>query len=285
MYPGGIYIVNVAIVGHTAGVLGTLGVGNVNHPQSSAALETVLSAYSGDKVSLLVGNQVVAAAEAVEVSSQVAADAVGGRVLGISLLELGEVEDLKTVVGGLRANVGVVANDLDVAPGGGDGLGRETADVGQAAVRLNLDEGSAISLAEKSKLAARRGGPAPDVVTYKQGQSRSGSRYGYTIRTDTGAAVGVLVTEEALEVDVVAAVLAGLAINTGGGTGGLVTVDVVHAIGLVLLELGHLALTQSGHADSIGSAGSLEGVGLEVGSLDVLSRGTSGQAGKEDGSN
>ena len=99
----------------------------------------------------------MAGPEASKVGSQVIAGGVGRGVLGVGLQELGEVEDLETVVGGLRANVGVVANDLDVAPGGGDGLGRQAADVGQAAIGVDLGEGSAVSLAQESELTAGGG--------------------------------------------------------------------------------------------------------------------------------
>jgi len=109
-------IVNISIVAHTASILGSGRVGHVNHPETSTALEAVFGTNSSDKVGGFIGDNVVAAAEAGEVGGQVSADAVGGRVLGVSLNELGKVEDLKTVIGCFGSNVGVVANDLDVAP-------------------------------------------------------------------------------------------------------------------------------------------------------------------------
>lgn len=239
-------IVNVAVIINAASILGTQRVGDVNHPETTAALEAALGTDGSDEVGLLVGDQVVAAAEAGEVGSEVVAEAEGGRVLGVGLLELGEVEDLETVVRGLRANVGVVADDLDVAPRGGDGLSGETADVRQAAVRLDLDEGSTVRLAEESELAARRGGPTPDIVTL------------------ASAGADVLVAQEALEVDVVALVLTSVAIDTSLSAGRGITINVVHASGPVLLELGLLALAQGGHGDSIGGRGGLQGVGFEV---------------------
>jgi hypothetical protein len=152
--------VSVAVGGDAAGILGTGRVGDVNHPETTTALESSLSTDSDDEVGLLVGDNVVAGPEAGEVSLQVVAGGVGRRVLGVSREELGEVKDLETVVGGLRADVGVVANDLDVAPDGSDGLGGQTTDVGQAAIGVDLNEGSAVGLAEESELAAGGGSPA-----------------------------------------------------------------------------------------------------------------------------
>ena len=150
-------VVDVAVGGDAAGVLGTARVGDVDHPETTAALEVDGGADGGDEVRLLVGDDVVAGAEAGEVGGQVAAGGPGRGVRRVGGAELGEVEDLEAVVGGLGADVGVVADDLDVAPDGGDGLRGQTADVPQAAVRLDLDEGSAVGLAEETVLLAGGG--------------------------------------------------------------------------------------------------------------------------------
>lgn len=115
-------VMGVAIRGHAAGVLRAGRVGHVNHPEATTALEVDLGADGDDEIRLLVGDDVVAGTEAGKVGGEIAAGGVGRRVLRVSGPELGEVEDLETVVRGLGTNVGVVANDLDVAPDGCDGL-------------------------------------------------------------------------------------------------------------------------------------------------------------------
>lgn len=64
------------------------------------------------------------------------------------------------MVGSLGADVCVVADDLDVAPDGGDSVGVQAADILEATVGENLDEGSTVGLAQQGKLAAGRGGPS-----------------------------------------------------------------------------------------------------------------------------
>jgi hypothetical protein len=68
------------------------------------------------------------------------------------------------VVGGLRADVNVVFDDLHVAPRGAACLSGQPAEVDQRAIALDLDEGGAVSLADGGKLTARRGGPSWDGV-------------------------------------------------------------------------------------------------------------------------
>ncbi|KAI6753721.1 hypothetical protein HG531_005890 [Fusarium graminearum] len=109
-------IVDIAIRSDTASILGSLGVGHIDHPKTSTALEIVGSTNSSNKGGLLISDNVVAVAETAEVSGQVTPDAEGRRVLGVGVEKLGQVKDLQTVASGFRADVGVVANDLDVAP-------------------------------------------------------------------------------------------------------------------------------------------------------------------------
>ena len=154
-------IVDIAVGRNAASVLGALGVAHVDHPQAGTALESVLGADGNDEVRLFVGDNVVAAAEAVEMGSQVILDAEGGGLLGVDLEQLGQVEDLEAVAFGLRADVGVVANDLDVTPDGVVSLGGQATQVRKAAVLLDLDKGSAVGLSNQSKLAAAGGvGPS-----------------------------------------------------------------------------------------------------------------------------
>lgn len=145
-------IMDVAVRGDAASILGAARVGYINHPEAATALEVDGSADGGDEVRLLIGNNVVAGAEAGEVGSKVTARRPGGRVGRVGGAELSQVEDLKTVISGLGADVGEVADDLDVAPDGGDGLGGEATDVDQAAIRLDLNEGSAVRLAQETVL-------------------------------------------------------------------------------------------------------------------------------------
>lgn len=147
-------VVDVAVGGHAAGVLGPAGVGHVDHPQAGAALEVVLGAHGGDEVRGLVGHQVVAAAEPGKVRREVPAHAPRGRVAGVRRQELGEVKDLQAVVRRLGADVGKVLDDLDVAPRRGHRLRGQAPDVGQAAVLVHLGKGGAVALAQEGKLAA-----------------------------------------------------------------------------------------------------------------------------------
>lgn len=260
-------IVDVAIGGDAASILRTARVGDVHHPETATALEAQLGADSGDKSGLLVGDDVVAGAETSEVGGEVAGDGVGGRVGRISRSELGEIEDLETVAGSLGANVGKVANDLDVTPDGRNSLGRKAANVGQATIGVDLSKGSAVSLSEKGKLATTVGvRPAPDVVAL------------------TGTAAHVLVTQEALEVKAVARVLAGLAVDTGGGGGGLVAVDVEVAVGDLLLAEIALAAADDRHGHGVGGIGGAEVVLVELSSVDLLGHRGGCQGGDEDGS-
>ena len=152
-------VVDVAVLADAAGILRALGVRDVDHPEAAAALEVRLGADSDDEVGLLVRDDVVAGAEAVEVRRDIAG-AEGDRALGVDFQELRQVKDLEAVVGGLRADVGVVADDLDVTPGGGIGVGWQAGDVLEASVLEHLHKRRAVGLAEESKLAAIARRPA-----------------------------------------------------------------------------------------------------------------------------
>ena len=257
-------VVGVAVVGNTAGVLGTGRVGDVNHPQTGAALEAVLGADGGNEVRLLVGDNVVAAAKLGKVRRQVVADAEGLGALRVDLEQLLEVKDLQAVVGGLGANVGKVANDLDVAPDGLNRLGGQAANVRQAAVLADLDKGGAVRLTEEGKLASRARGPTPNVVALAR------------------AAADVLVAEEALEVDILALVLAGLAVGAGRGARLLVPVEVEDAVGALLLALALLAVLNDRHGQRVGSAAGLQGLGVVGRGLDLLGNGPGGEGTEEE---
>jgi hypothetical protein len=136
--------VHVAVRGYTASILRSLGVRDIDHPETSTTLEIVGCTDSSDKGCLFVGNNVVAVTESAEVCCQVAPNAEGRRVLGISVKKLGQVKNLKTVSSRLRANVGVVANDLDVTPRRSDCLCRETTDIGQTTVGVNFNKSRAV---------------------------------------------------------------------------------------------------------------------------------------------
>ena len=101
--------------------------------------------------------------------------------------------------------------------------------------------------------------------------------------TLTGAAAHILVPQEALEVDLVAGVLAGLAISAGAGARSLIAVHVEDAIGLLLLTEGDLALLDDGHGEGIGGVGRLEVLLVELRSVDLLSHRGGSQSGEENG--
>jgi hypothetical protein len=108
-------VVNVAIVRHAARVLGTCWVGDIDHPQSGAALEAAGGTDSKDGVGLLVGDDVVAAAEASEVGRKARKRECHG-ISRVHRQQLAPVKNLETMVGGLRTDVEEVANGLHVAP-------------------------------------------------------------------------------------------------------------------------------------------------------------------------
>lgn len=108
-------------------------------------------------------------------------------------------------------------------------------------------------------------------------------RYGHTpdVIPLASPAVGVLVAEEADKVDVVARVLAGLAVNARRGPRGLIAVQVEEAVGNVLLALCHLPALQYRHVDGIRGACGAQGVRIEDGH--ALGGGGAGQSREDKG--
>ena len=92
-------------------------------------------------------------------------------------------------------------------------------------------------------------------------------------------AVGVLVTKKAAQINVVARVLARLAVDTRSGTSRLVAVQVEESVSNVLLTLSHLPGLQGGHVDGVGGARGTESVRIVDGH--ALGGGGAGQ-GRED---
>lgn len=202
-------IVNVAVLADTAGGGGLGGVRDVDNEEATGAggVAGIGTLATTDGVDVLVGstgNDVVGGTNSAEEGDvgllREDLGLVEPRVPPrLDLEELLEVEDLDTVTNRLGADVGVVANDLDVSPRGDGGLGVETAEVLDLSAGGNLDESNTVSLAYDTELTARLlVGPSPDVVSFLAGGSE------------------ILVGEEAVEVDVVASVLLrGLALLTG----------------------------------------------------------------------
>ena len=112
--------------------------------------------------------------------------------------QLGQVKHLHAVPGGLGDDEGVVGIDLDVAPQGGDRVGRQVAEVDRVVGVGDVDEGGARRAAEQGVfLAVQRVGPTPDVVHL--------------------AAADFAGREVAHEVDLIAGVDAGKSVHTGRG--------------------------------------------------------------------
>lgn len=105
--------------------------------------------------------------------------------------------------------------------------------------------------------------------------------------TLAGAAVEILVAEEAGQVDVVALVLASGAIDALDSVGLGVVVNVEYTISAILDHLVDLALVHNGHGDGVGRVESLQALSIELAREDALLRGhgTRGHAGEEDGRN
>lgn len=116
-------VVDVAARRQAAGFDGRGGVGHVYHEETALATGGSGGADGVDHLGLLVRDDVVRGPEALVDGGQVSR---GGEDLGRGGgdgQQLGEVKDLQAVVGGLGADVDVVADDLHVAPRGGGGLG------------------------------------------------------------------------------------------------------------------------------------------------------------------
>lgn len=236
-------IVDVAVLGDTANILGLAGVGDVEHPETGLARSAAGSTDNTNQVGVGVGDDVVAAAEGGNVGSQVRVDVEGLRVLGVEGEDLLEIKDLETVARGLGSNVGVVTDDLDITPDDvlSDLVG-QASEVRKVAVLEDFNESSTVSLTDKSELAVTRG-PSPDIVAL------------------TNLAAHVLVAQETLEVNVAAGVWSSVAVDAVSGLLGRVGIlseNTSSLLGLVVLKLlGHEAL----HVHSIGGAGSSELIG------------------------
>ena len=253
-------VVDVAVLGDAAGGGGLGGVGDVNDEHAAraggvAGVGAGAAADGVDEVLLLVRDEVVGRAEAAEVGGQVRllAEDLGleeeGVPPGLDLEELLEVEDLEAVAVGLGADVGVVADDLDVSPACGGRLGVEAAEVLELAAEGNLDEGDAVGLTDDAELAARPlVGPAPHVVA------------GLGLRGE------ILVAQEAVEVHVVAGELV-------GARAGLAV--------LASLDAGDLAV-EGGTVKEASGAGLIPLLGLDVHELlhDAASGGDAGGHGR-----
>lgn len=109
-------VVDVAILADAACFLGTARIGNVEHPETSAAPVRGLGANSRNGLGGIVGNDVMAAAKITVVGGEVAVNVERGGVFGIESPELGEVKHLEAVVSRLSTNVRIVADDLHVGP-------------------------------------------------------------------------------------------------------------------------------------------------------------------------
>lgn len=180
-------IVDIAVTRGTAGGGGVGRVRQVDEDQPRLALVCAWgSADCNGKVLLLEGDDVVGATnrEAVE-ERDVAGGAEGlGRR---DSQELPGIEDLDAVVLGLTADDEVVLHRPDLAPLGGDGLLGKTTEVGDPSRLRDLDESSAVRLADSTKLTSFGRRPAP----------RGGAR--------AAAAAQLSVGLEVLEIEVAAA--------------------------------------------------------------------------------
>lgn len=154
-------IVDIAVTRGTARGGRVGGVRQVDEDQSRPArVSAWLGADCNGKVLLLEGDDVVGATTGKAVEER---DVAGGAEgLGRrDSQELPGVEDLDTVVRGLTADDEVVLHRPDLTPLGGDGLLGETTEVGDPARLGDLDESSAVRLADSAEFTSFGRCPTP----------------------------------------------------------------------------------------------------------------------------
>lgn len=151
-------IMDIAVIGNAASILRAVGSRYVNHPQAATAGQRGISAHGEHCVGVFIGNDVVAAAEAAKARRYVGRTESRG-VGRVCRKQLAKIKDLQAMVRGLRANVGVVLDNLDVAPRRGNSVCGQTTDVAEATVVVNLDEGGTVRLTDESELTAVGSGP------------------------------------------------------------------------------------------------------------------------------
>lgn len=149
-------VVDVAVLACASEEGGFGGILDVHHDQAAVGARAACiggGADNEDGVGLFVGDDVVGGSYAGVQGSEVLPDAecLGGRADGE---QFAKIKDLDAVVARLGTNVGMVTNDLDVAPDGVFGLRRQTTNVFELATSFDLDERSAVSLANDGKLTA-----------------------------------------------------------------------------------------------------------------------------------
>lgn len=254
-------VVDVAVLARAAEESGLSRVLDVYHDETAVGARAACVGGGADNengVGLFVGDDVVGRSYARVQGSEVRLDAecLGGRADGE---QLAKIKDLYAVVARLGANIGMVADDFDIAPDSIDSLRRQATNVLQLATGFDLDERSTVSLTDNGEFAAVRRRPAPDVVTF------------------TGLAAHGVVGEVVLQIDVLAGVLAGFAVDAlgGGGVGvfgggeGAVGLLVVTGVGLVVFEVEHLVRFHHSVGEGLleGSGHAGEGQGGEDGEL------------------
>ena len=139
-------------------------------------------------------DDVVGGTKAVEVRSQIPIVVEDDRVLGIDVEKVLQVEDLKSVVVSLGANVDVVFDDLHVSPADDASVCVQSAKVCEFAVLADFHECNTIGVANNTELAAFLRSPSPDVVAPFSGGAQ------------------VFVRNEVQKVDILARVLASKAV-------------------------------------------------------------------------
>lgn len=174
-------VMHVAIFVGAPGGFGVRRVRNVNHPETPRALEVPARANGIDHVGLLMGDDVVGAAELriprlqiflkSEIGWAVAAcfdeltrDGLAlflsrNSIRGRGSLYLGQIKHLQSVSLGLRPNVDMVFDHLHVSPDTVLCLRRQPANILQASVVHDLHEGSPVRLAHDGEFAAVRRRP------------------------------------------------------------------------------------------------------------------------------
>jgi hypothetical protein len=158
--------VHIAITGRTAQRNWVARVSEVEEVKTSSTdrVSARLGANSDTVVELLVHNHVVGTAErekGLEVACEILGTIKGDGARRVDVEQLLHVEDLDAVITGLGADDHVVLVRSNLTPLRRQRVFGETAEVGHLAVRADLDEGSAVVLADGDELTTIIGGPTP----------------------------------------------------------------------------------------------------------------------------
>ena len=190
-------IVDIAILTTTTKSLGVLGIRQVKEDQTGLqGASPRLEPNSNTVLLLLVRHNIVRPAQGqplVPPAVQVLLVGENLGILGVNMLQLGQVKDLHAVVDGFGADKDVALVALDFSPerGRGRGVLRETAEIDELALLGDLGKGGAVFLSDGDELTALGRSPAPGTGALAGTGTELGVRL-EVVQVEVVAAEGVL---------------------------------------------------------------------------------------------